>query len=72
MNDPDPSQPELANVDFLPDEFPPQAGTALLLVAGAALVGILTGFLGVGFLYLLEAGTSLRNHLIASWAVWPT
>lgn len=71
MNDPDAPIPRPEDVDFLPDEFPPQAGAAILLVAGAALVGLLTGLLGVGFLYLLDAGTSLRNGLIAALADWP-
>ena len=71
MNDPDAPIPKPADVDFLPDEFPPDAGTALLLVAGAALVGGITGILGVGFLFFLGEGTKLRNELIVTLAGWP-
>ena len=71
MNDSDAPISEPTDVDFLPDEFPPQVGIALLLVAGAAFVGGLTGILGVGFLFFLEEGTKLRNGLIAGMAGWP-
>ena len=71
MNDPDGPLPEPADLDFLPDEFPPRTGAALLLVAGAALVGGLTGILGVGFLFFLEVGTKLRGGLILAMAGWP-
>ena len=69
MNDPDAQAFEPA--DTLPDEFPPQAGEALVLVVAAALVGGLTGLVGAGFLFFLEKGTGFRNGLIAAMAAWP-
>lgn len=59
------------------DDFPP-AGPALVLVAGAALVGALTGLAGVAFLRLLTLGTNFRlavtaelaaAHPVAGWAI---
>ena len=63
---------------FSPDDFPPRLGPSLLLVAGAALVGALTGLLGVAFLRLLTLGTNLRlgltarlaaEHPVSGWAI---
>jgi len=71
MSDPGEPPAEESEVDFLPDDFPPQLGPSLLLVAGAALTGLLIGLIGVGFLYLLNAGTALRNGLAAAMAGWP-
>ena len=46
-------------------------GLFLLLVAGAALVGGITGILGVGFLFFLGEGTKLRNELIVTFEIVP-
>ena len=60
-----------AGVDFIPDDFPPAPGQALLLVFGAVLVGILTGLLGIAFLVVLKTGDSLRLTLTAELRTWP-
>jgi CIC family chloride channel protein len=48
----------------LPDEMPPRLQESLLLVAGAVVVGLLTGLVGVGFLYALNQGNAWRMDLV--------
>lgn len=55
----------------LPEEFPSNLLHSLTLMAGAALVGALTGLLGVAFLDLLSRGNALRQSLVASMRDWP-
>lgn len=57
--------------DFIPQEFPAGLRPALRLVAGAAVVGMLTGLLGTGFLIALKAGDRLRGTLTGGLASWP-
>lgn len=46
----------LDEVDFIPEKFPSGVRPALTLVAGAAVVGVLTGLRGTEFLTALKAG----------------
>ena len=55
----------------MPEEFPDRLRDSLVLVCGAALVGALTGFLGVAFLKLLELGNTWRIALTESLHDWP-
>jgi len=56
---------------FMPEEFPARLRDSMVLVCGAALVGALTGFLGVAFLKLLEWGNAARIDLTAQLRDWP-
>lgn len=55
----------------MPEEFPDRLRDSLVLVCGAALVGALTGFLGVAFLKLLQWGNALRIDVTAHLRDWP-
>lgn len=57
--------------EFIPDDFPPSPGQALVLLLGAVVVGGLTGLVGIAFLLLLREGDSLRQELTASLHSWP-
>ncbi|MEI6035331.1 MAG: H(+)/Cl(-) exchange transporter ClcA [Verrucomicrobiae bacterium] len=58
-------------VNFIPEDFPSDRRQALALVAGAAVVGLLTGLLGTGFLVALKAGDRIRGEMIGGLASWP-
>lgn len=58
-------------VDFIPEDFPPGAASALVLLGGSAVVGALTGLVGIGFLFLLKAGNGLRGKLTVTLEGWP-
>lgn len=57
--------------NFESGEFPSGLRPALALVAGAAVVGAVTGLLGTVFLIALKAGDRLRGGLCAELARWP-
>ena len=63
------SDRQTGEVDFIPEDFPP--GAVLVLLGGAAVVGALTGLVGIGFLVLLKAGDGLRWKLTGFLAEWP-
>lgn len=58
-------------VDFIPEDFPTAPGPALILLLGAVAVGILTGLLGIAFLFALTQGNILRVHLTDSLRTLP-
>lgn len=58
-------------MNFSPEDFPPRRRDAVLLIAGAAVVGALTGILGVAFLVCLEKGNALRIFLVRESAAFP-
>jgi CIC family chloride channel protein len=55
----------------MPEEFPAGIKPATQLVAGAVLVGALTGFVGVAFLHALEFGNACRVEIAAVLEKWP-
>lgn len=55
----------------LPEDFPPGLKDSLLLVAGAVLVGGLTGLTGVAFLYALQFGNAGRIRIAGFLSDWP-
>lgn len=55
----------------MPEEFPEKLRDSLVLIGGAALVGVLTGLVGVAFLRLLELGNDWRIELTAALRGWP-
>lgn len=63
MNEPKPA--------VMPGELPAKLRESLVLVGGAALVGALTGFVGVAFLKLLQLGNVWRIDLTANLRSWP-
>lgn len=65
----DPEKPQ--EVEFMPSEFPTAFGPAMVLLFGAALVGLLTGLVGVVFLIFLKQGNALRGELMAALGSWP-
>ena len=67
----DSREQEAEVVDFIPEDFPSAPRPALILFLGAAVVGILTGLVGVAFLVLLRKGDALREILIGSLRAWP-
>ncbi len=56
---------------IMPEEFPERLRDSLVLIGGAALVGGLTGLIGVAFLKLLELGNSGRIELTTALRDWP-
>lgn len=66
----DSEEPQAAEVNFIPEDFPTAPGPALLLLAGAVTVGIFTGLVAVAFLFLLRKGDALRGSLIAALQTW--
>lgn len=66
-----PGECEAEEADFVPDEFPPVPGPALILFLGAVVVGALTGILGIAFLLLLREGDALRGQLTGALRCWP-
>jgi len=60
----------LDEVDSIPEDFPSGVRPALILVARAAVVGMLTGLLGAGFLTALKAGDRLRATWAAALELW--
>ena len=59
------------SVDFVPEDFPAAPGPALILLCGAGVVGILTGLMGIAFLFMLRRGDSLRALLVTTLQAWP-
>ena len=62
---------DVAERDFLPEDFPTAPGPALILLLGAAVVGALTGLVGIAFLLLLQRGDALREILTSALHTWP-
>ena len=58
-------------IELASDDFPSAATDALILLMGAAAVGILTGLLSVAFLLLLRKGDALRQIVMNSFHTWP-
>ena len=58
-------------VDFIPEDFPQGIRAAVVLIAGAALVGALTGLVGTGFLVSLRAGSGWFADIRSALAGWP-
>ncbi len=58
-------------MDFIPEDFPTSLRPALVLIAGSAVVGLLTGLVGTGFLMALQAGDRMRGALIGMLSSWP-
>ena len=56
----------------LPDDFPPGTREPLALIAGAVVIGTVTGFVGVAFMRGLQAGNNLRLELIDRLSALPT
>ncbi len=57
--------------NLLPEELPSNLLKSLALMAGAAVVGALTGLVGVAFLSLLSSANTLRESLVTSMRDWP-
>lgn len=63
--------PDPGEAEPLPSELPPRISETLILVGAAALVGALTGLLGVVFLRLLDEANGLRLALVEALRGWP-
>jgi CIC family chloride channel protein len=58
-------------VDFIPEDFPQGIRAAVVLIAGAALVGALTGVIGTAFLISLKAGSGWFADIRSVLTGWP-